>query len=178
MPATGTPSQVSPNVADGVPFATPRTRRSSSVSERLSACPRVQLCHDLGAGSGIETSSLKRLDGEKQNRPASPSRHLRYVRLRGRAPVTHRLTPRQVSARFRPRPMTDSPLSARSTALHEPLRRLRGRFTSFRRPQSGETVTKTSGASHSIRSPEAARLRPAKAQHYGARLRLSPRAKQ
>ena len=40
---------------------------------------------------------------------ASPSRHLRCVRLRCRAHVTHRLTPRQASARFRPQPLPDSP---------------------------------------------------------------------
>ena len=48
----------------GVPFATPRTRRASPVVESFSCFPAVQLCHDLGAGSGKETSSLARLDGE------------------------------------------------------------------------------------------------------------------
>ena len=46
----------------------------------------------LSAVSGIETSSLRSSSG-KDSSPASPSRHLRC----------------QVSARFRPRTMTDSP---------------------------------------------------------------------
>ena len=40
--------------------------------------------------------------------------------------VAHRLTSRQASARFRPRTMTDSPLSARSIHCRTPLHRLRG----------------------------------------------------
>ena len=81
-------------------------------------------------------------------------------RTHSRAPsdVLAQITAR-TSARFGPRPMTDSPLSARSTPLHDPLRRLRGRFASFRRPQTGETVKNI--RAHP-KTPEAARLRPAR----------------
>ena len=41
--STGTPSLVSPNVTPGVPFATPRTRRTSQVIECLSRIPTVQV---------------------------------------------------------------------------------------------------------------------------------------
>ncbi len=88
--------------------------------------------------------------------PAPPSRPLRFRRQ-----PRQRVSRRRAKGRhgFGPRPMTDSPLSARSTPLHDPLRRLRGRFASFRRPQTGETVKNI--RAHP-KTPEAARLRPAR----------------
>jgi len=95
---------------------------------------------------------------------------------------------RQASARFRPRPMTDSPLSARSTPLHfifadfnsVPLRS-DGRKPARQskklraRPQDSEGRETSSGQAISISPRCFARARH---RHYGARLRLSPRTKQ
>ena len=81
---------------------------------------------------------------EKTAAPASPSRHLRC----------------QVSARFRPRTMTDSP------ALH-PLhsaaairKQRRSAIASFRRPQTGETVRTARARPEKQDTPMVARLRP------------------
>jgi hypothetical protein len=112
------------DVTLGGPFATPRARLTVS-------CLWTSCAHSnrsgwrmiLSAVSGIETSSLRSSSG-KDSSPASPSRHLRC----------------QVSARFRPRTMTDSP------ALH-PLhsaaairKQRRSAIAAFRRPQTAETV--------------------------------------
>ena len=107
---------------------------------------------------------------------------------RGQARAPNPLPTRQASARFRPRPMTDSPLSARSTPLHfifadfnsVPLRS-DGRKPARQskklraRPQDSEGRETSSGQEISISPRCFARARH---RHYGARLRLSPRTKQ
>ena len=88
-----------------------------------------------------------RLDKEKQ----SSRRH--------RADTCTPLS-RQASARFRPRPMTDSPFFARSIRCRTPLHRLRGMLSLIPTVANQRDSQKTSGASRRIQ--KAARLRPAK----------------
>ena len=94
---------------------------------------------------------------------------------------------RQASARFRPRPMTDSPLSARSTPLRSNFAdyistslRSDGRKPARQskklraRPQDSEGRETSSGQEIS-NSPRC--FARARQRQYGARLRLSPRTK-
>ena len=153
-PGTGPPSLVLRMSSLGGPFATPRARWTVS-------CHRTSFAHSnrsgwrmvLGAGSGMKASSL-RSSLEKSKQPGVTER------VRRTAARLHRAdTPaRQVSARFRPRTMTDSP------ALH-PLhsaaairKQRRSAIASFRRPQTGETVRKRR-ARPKKKDPEAAMLR-------------------
>ena len=130
-----------------MPFATPRTRRTSQVIERFQGFPRAQLCHGFGAGSGGGNSSLRDSTGKSK----AARRH--------RADTCTPLS-RQASARFRPRPMTDSPFFARSIRCRTPLHRLRGMLSLIPTVANQRDSQKTSGASRRIQ--KAARLRPAK----------------
>ena len=79
------------NVTLGVPFATPRTRRASQVVEWFACHPTVAGWRMvLGAGSGGKNLVAIAPRREKENRPASPSRHLRYDRQRGSRRAKHR----------------------------------------------------------------------------------------
>jgi hypothetical protein len=97
----------------------------------------------LGAVSGIETSSLRSSLGKsKQPGVTEPTLALGrgQVLMAGAARTAEPLPTRQASARFRPRTMTDSPALHPLHSISLQFRRLHFRFTSFRRPQTVETV--------------------------------------
>ena len=141
-----------------MPFATPRTRRASQVLEWFSCFPAVQLCHDLGAGSGGKTSSLTLLAGKGgQPRLTEPTLAL--------APSIGTVSPAPLAGlvSFATAPLHFTATSQAAFPFH-----------SFRRSQTAETGTDTvaPGDSRNQRprcsayrpvSNMAARLRPAKA---------------
>jgi len=193
------------NITLGGPFASPRTRPGSLVIERFSCILTIQVVERFSArGQALNARRCAPREGE-------PSLHFRVAllvsevaRLRLRPgsnrPRLHRAdacarASHQVSARFRPRTTTDSPVCNRSTPVAPALHSAGTASApclayapSFRRSQTGETVRTARARPGENETPTAAmlrisartsnmaaRLRPARTPQYGARLRLPPK---
>jgi hypothetical protein len=188
-PGTGTPSLVSPNVPLGVPFATPaRGERFLQFGWFHSNPPVHHIPRFLGAGVGVKmvgrmsatliklasSHRLPPVDGvdEKTGQPfqlsafqvSAFSRGITEPTLALRAPTLSRpCNPSAYSApsigTVPPAPVTDSPALHPLHSASFQFRRLHFHFTAFRRPQTAETVRRTSGAPETSR-PRCCAYRP------------------